>query len=527
MATPAPDSRESPHDSPSPSETAGINSSPSFPTERFEKFFTVFSMTNSSASVSTSGFSRYTMRFSHFWGSSAPSQADGQPGDVFFLITPLVHRIFVKLETWTEWKGLLRPTFQWFIHPKCPGMVIWIDETDATWITMADFLVRCKNLDDLAELHRSRLLLAPHDYVVQLLLRTPLQLNPLPQHLQDGIQTTGVLLAWWMTLEQLRRQNLRLDEQNKLLSAARDDVEKLRRQIQDRGTQGGLLNTGSTSVDEVIQTDAISTWNTHPLQATQTQAQTSQPLLFKEMCIINPSNPSANLSDYDNHIQYDKALSGQAIRPDVESPDPTNTADIDLSPPQVGDLDSNTEPATHAPQNELCSDSSEEGANDVEHSPREEMIVEQRPDSSLMSTTLDSDHRLADTAITAVQPEKGNSLEPSSIIIPCFDEPEPDTIKMKVVSSKPCEDPEPLSEGYPSLLSSESIPGTVKLEERPSHEHARNDATPAAEPRTEEAESPERQVSSMTPREKCFLDITFHLAQRSNNRVCRLYFQVS
>ncbi|KAG5641721.1 hypothetical protein DXG03_004391 [Asterophora parasitica] len=226
------------HPNPNPATTVTARSSSqspekldntlSFPTEKIPRIFYLDRISNqarpsraelvSIASDSTQG--QYSISFFHFWGSSPPSEQTGAPGDIFFLVSPSQHKIFARLDAWVEWPGLHYPSFQWFRHPELPGVVLWMDETKATWTTTADFMERYRRLSASRNTPPGGILISAQECLQKTLPKT--RLKAFARSIPGGYEWTGMLLAWRSRLEQLRQLNLRLQEQVQKLKLAKE-----------------------------------------------------------------------------------------------------------------------------------------------------------------------------------------------------------------------------------------------------------------------------------------------------------------
>ncbi|KAG6908138.1 hypothetical protein DXG01_005967 [Tephrocybe rancida] len=122
------------------------------PAVRYVQTFTVNNVAGYTRPYTTIPEHKYILEFAHLWGPNPPGSSeslDATPGDFFFSVSPKINRIFILAlnGAWVEWYGLHLLKATWVRHPELSGVVAWIDERDATWVTMSEFLKRCRRLE--------------------------------------------------------------------------------------------------------------------------------------------------------------------------------------------------------------------------------------------------------------------------------------------------------------------------------------------------------------------------------------------
>ena len=80
------------------------------------------------------------IRYTQYRGYGNPLETIGHLGDIFIDITQGAYRVFVKYESWFEWKGIQcrrgrqQNVEQIFLHPRNQNLRIWITAADVLWM---------------------------------------------------------------------------------------------------------------------------------------------------------------------------------------------------------------------------------------------------------------------------------------------------------------------------------------------------------------------------------------------------------
>lgn len=193
-----------------------------FPLQKLQKSFTVQAIpAGYPHPYSRDGTTAYEISYSQHWSLSLPSADYGHPGDMFIVISPSGHRIFIKkANEWVQWEGINALSLEsQFSHPFFPTMVVWLTEAGLTWVHWGKITHKPSSAPDTNPHHP--IVFTADGCIRALLQSTPLKVGALPNCGKTG----GSLWYWRSEYERSELHKEKLIQENTALKNQITDMQ--------------------------------------------------------------------------------------------------------------------------------------------------------------------------------------------------------------------------------------------------------------------------------------------------------------